>query len=404
MSVPLDRLYNFLSDICNRNDLVIYRFYPHGSRNIADLLQLQTHNNSKLNTFQGRLCNLAAFCHDQEPLNFDLYAGFDDIDDLSKINSILVNQIGKDILTKYQDTLYKFMPTLNLKIVTQNLDWFTPSLLFHSEQRSKNLEKYQQYNYIGVYYWCHAVIARDWYRYAEHDTSLNSKNINTKDFLIYNRAWIGTREYRLKFTELLQQNELTEQCQTWFSPVDDGHDYRNHKFNNSDFKIFNYNLEQYFKPSKTTSSASADYCGEDYRSTNIEVVLETLFDDLRLHLTEKSLRPIACGQPFMLMATHGSLEYMRSYGFETFAPWIDETYDTIQQPIQRLTAVVKEMKRISELDQDQKLHLFTQLQTIAQRNKQKFFDSSWQKNIIEEFQRNFNQACDQFDRIVKYPI
>ena len=403
MSVPLDRLYNFLSNICNRNDLVIYRFFPHGSRNITDLSELQTQDRS-LNTFTGKLCNLVVFCYDQEPLNFDLYAGVDNVDDLCKINSMLVDQIGKSTLIKNQDVLCKLIPNLNLKIVTRNLDWFTPSLLIHSEQRSDNLEQYQQHNYIGVYYWCHALIAKDWYRYAEHDLDLNKKNIGAKDFLIYNRAWIGTREYRLKFIELLQQNELTERCQTWFNPIDEGHDYRNHKFTNCEFEISNYKLEQHFEPSNAIGSASADYCGEDYQSTNIEVVLETLFDDRRLHLTEKSLRPIACGQPFMLAATHGSLEYLRSYGFETFSPWIDETYDTIQQPMQRLTAIVMEMKRISELDQDKKLHLFTQLQVIAQRNKQKFFNPEWQKTIIEEFQRNFKLACNQFDNVIQYPI
>jgi hypothetical protein len=48
-------------------------------------------------------------------------------------------------------------------------------------------------------------------------------------------------------------------------------------------------------------------------------------------LTEKALRPIACGQPFILAATPGSLQYLRSYGFKTFSGYIDETYDTIQE-------------------------------------------------------------------------
>jgi hypothetical protein len=69
-------------------------------------------------------------------------------------------------------------------------------------------------------------------------------------------------------------------------------------------------------------------------------VLETLFDDHRWHLTEKSLRPIACGKPFVLMATPGSLQYLRQYGFKTFDGLIDETYDSIQNPKQRLQAVL----------------------------------------------------------------
>ena len=64
-------------------------------------------------------------------------------------------------------------------------------------------------------------------------------------------------------------------------------------------------LENYYHPTGASSLASADFDIEDYNNTDIEVVLETLFDDTRWHLTEKALRPIACGQPFMFAATQG---------------------------------------------------------------------------------------------------
>jgi hypothetical protein len=48
-------------------------------------------------------------------------------------------------------------------------------------------------------------------------------------------------------------------------------------------------------------------------------VAETVFDT-RIHLTEKTLRPIACGHPFILAAGPGSLKYLQTYGFRTFSP------------------------------------------------------------------------------------
>jgi hypothetical protein len=86
---------------------------------------------------------------------------------------------------------------------------------------------------------------------------------------------------------------------------------------------------------------------EDYEATDIEVVLETLFDDSRLHLTEKSLRPIAVAQPFILAGTHGSLEYLRSYGFKTFGDVWDESYDLVEDPAERLIQIAELMKYIS---------------------------------------------------------
>ena len=402
MSIPLDRLYHLFHSLCNRKDIVIYCFNPHGSKNLVDLSRLKTYSDA--NVFKGKLCNLLMFCHDQEPLDYNLYAGHLDIDDLCRVNPGLADNLGKELLIKNQQMLEQLIPNLNLKIVTGGLDWFTPALLIHSEKRSVNLKLYQNNNYIGVYYWCHAVIAKDWYRYAEYDIDLNKKVSDAKDFLIYNRAWTGVREYRLKFTELLIEHELQTFCRTWFNSVDQDHDYRKHKFQNSVFEVSNFVLEQHFKPSNASSASSADYNTEDYQSTQIEIVLETLFDDNRLHLTEKSMRPIACGQPFILAATHGSLDYLKSYGFETFTPWIDETYDTIQNPIQRLNAIAQEIKRISKLNLNEKSSLFTQLQSIAKRNKEKFFDPKWQNMILEELRCNLTLACDQFDQTIKYPL
>ena len=86
-------------------------------------------------------------------------------------------------------------------------------------------------------------------------------------------------------------------------------------------------------------------------------MLETLFDDTRWHLTEKSLRPSACGKPFMLAATAGSLQYLRSYGFKTFSGLIDESYDLIVEPHLRLQSIAQEMQRISQLSPNKKYKL-----------------------------------------------
>jgi len=125
-----------------------------------------------------------------------------------------------------------------------------------------------------------------------------------------------------------------------------------------------------------------------------------LFDDSRLHLTEKILRPIACGQPFILAATQGSLAYLRDYGFKTFDGLIDETYDTIQDPLDRLKAIVAEMHRIAKLPDKEKTKLYSDLQAIAQQNKQLFFSPAWQQSIINEYQNNIKLALRKINLLV----
>ena len=397
MSVPLDRLYNFLHDVCNHCDLIIYGFFPHGSRKITNIRTLLTENytDNCYERYEERYQNLPnkkiVFIHDQEPLNFDLYSQPDVFESLYPDFKIMQNQ--DDFITSMVKALAeKIVSDLNLKIIFAFLLYKIPVLLIHSEQRSSNLQKYQNIDFVGVYWWCHAVIARDWFRYAQHDVLL-SKRMPQQDFLIYNRAWSGTREYRLKFAELVVDHDMYSYCMMGFNS-EDSVDYRQHQFQNKGFQIQRQDLEQYFFHNTSNSLASADYCTHDYQTTNIEVVLETLFDDDRLHLTEKTLRPIACGHPFILAATQGSLEYLRGYGFKTFDNIIDETYDTIADPAQRLQAILIEMKRIATLPNNAKQQIYDSLRSIAAYNQQRFFSVEWHDQLIREFKENFDSAID----------
>jgi len=151
-------------------------------------------------------------------------------------------------------------------------------------------------------------------------------------------------------------------------------------------------LEKYFLPNHTTSCYSADFVLEDYEHTSIEVVLETLFDDDRLHLTEKSLRPIACGQPFILGATHGSLEYLRSYGFKTYHDVWNEEYDLIEDPEDRLNAIIELMRTIAGWDSTTQKNKMIQAQQIAEYNKQHFFSEEFFELVSNELKQNLANA------------
>jgi len=384
MSVPLDRLYNHLDGLCN-HDILIYRFYPHGSKKLDDLLPLLDSINNR-DGWQ-RLLKPGAICHDQEPLFFDQYSKGDMLnhflcDTRVKMNSDILDRIKLAINSQHLRCIIDSQYSVHDK-----------TLLIHSEKNSINLDQYVQAGFIGVYWWAHAAIACDWFRYAQHDPALEINfDAIDKDFLIYNRAWSGTREYRLKFSELVVSNNLHMHSMMRFNTESEGNNYQTFTPVNPAFKIQRTDLENYFDPCLVDAAASADYANTDYQHTAIEVVLETLFDDTRLHLTEKSLRPIACGRPFILAAAPGSLAYLRSYGFKTFNDYIDETYDSIQDPLERLMFIVNEMKKISQLSLDQKRQLWKNLYAIADYNKKLFFDQSWQQSIFNEFVTNARSA------------
>jgi hypothetical protein len=160
------------------------------------------------------------------------------------------------------------------------------------------------------------------------------------------------------------------------------------------------NLLHNFLPVKQVSAnASADFDIDDYNTTEIEVVLETLFDDSRLHLTEKILRPIACGQPFILASTYRSLEYLKEYGFKTFDTVWSESYDKIVDPEKRLQAIVDLMGQLANLNSKDQKNLLIKAYEISSYNRSRFFSNDFFQQVTNELKTNLDQALCLFKHL-----
>jgi hypothetical protein len=228
MSVPLDRLYHYLDD-CVNHDLLIYGWMPHGSTKLEDFCMLmdtmtpEDWQNLRANStpqefklIASRNDHAVMICHDQEPLNIDRYS-FEDFKIQIQKKHL---QIGKilNIEKLARDKVVEYCAGLGFRGLADPMNHSDLTILLHSEQRSKHVDQLQQQGYVPVYYWSHGMIAHDWFRYAEHDPILKfgpEKIVN--DFVIYNRAWSGTREYRLCFAEQIVKNGLSQHCKMSFS-------------------------------------------------------------------------------------------------------------------------------------------------------------------------------------------
>lgn len=102
-----------------------------------------------------------------------------------------------------------------------------------------------------------------------------------------------------------------------------------------------------------------------YNDYFLEIVAET--DILSTNwITEKTVKNLYIGKPFLLMSGVGSLAKIRSFGFKTFSPWIDESYDTIENIDLRLTAIKKEIDRLAAVDL---LALHNSIKPILEHNR-----------------------------------
>lgn len=383
MNIPLDNLYHWIQGLA-QHPVILYVFHPHGSKDIFNLRQFEP---NRLITY-GEPLATGIICHDQEPLNFSTYK-FDH--DLSRLRDLLKKRDSTDdavyLLTIVYANIASF-PNLKPNWLNAGMlrDW---SILIHSEKNSKDVDQFSRERFLPVYYWSHAIIARDWYRFAEYDVRLKQRQIK-KTFLVYCRDWTPNREYRLKFLELLVSSKVFEDCLVSTQHTNNqGVHITQYQPQDSRFIVNAQNLLR-IPDNHSLPSASADYDVDDLNSTAVSVVLETVADGSKIHLTEKILRPIACEHAFLLVAGPGALEYLRSYGFQTFGDFWDESYDQETDIVKRLEMVIKTMQQIQSLSATD----WIKVNEIIEYNKHHFFSERFIKQVIDELKFNLNHAVN----------
>jgi hypothetical protein len=113
-------------------------------------------------------------------------------------------------------------------------------------------------------------------------------------------------------------------------------------------------------------------------------VTETVYTGRRLQLTEKTFKPIALGMPFVLTATAGSLEYLRSYGFKTFGDFWDESYDLEPNDFARAEKVAVLLKKLDDLSDFTKQELFEACWPIIEHNWNWFYQGKFESVLWQE--------------------
>jgi len=99
-------------------------------------------------------------------------------------------------------------------------------------------------------------------------------------------------------------------------------------------------------------------------------------------LSEKTFKPIANLQPFVMMGSLHSLKLLHDLGYKTFGEFIDESYDNIKNPEIRIKAATRQAINLAKMSHPEHIKLMKQLKPILEHNQQHFFSS---KNRIENF-------------------
>lgn len=271
-------------------------------------------------------------------------------------------------------------------------------ILANSERSMIKKDFCRRLQMIDWYYFYHGFAALDWYRDAEHVT--HDQGI-TDAFSSFNHIIRNKRAYRMALTARLSARGILDRGTVSFHgdaqdcslEITDPYTQLSP---HSQQLVDQYLIQPNHQPLLVDSQCvdgnySALFGGNTYRMRQrsfLHLVNETIFYDQKLHLTEKIFHPIVHMRPFVLVAAPGNLEYLRSYGFETFSGWIDEYYDEISDHDLRLDHIARETERIARMPIHDLRHMLDEMRPVLEHNKQHFF-SGFKKIIADELVDNF---------------
>ena len=272
-----------------------------------------------------------------------------------------------------------------------------PTTLITSEKNSANLDWVcNTYNLRSAYYFFHGWAALDWYRGYDKTFLMKppAERKITKTFIMPNRIVGGKRQHRLLMLYHIFKYGMTDNhiscpavCPVENIPIEDcikdlvnTHPDIKEVFNKQSFPI-NF-------PQETGHPMHSCWLSlfDESAESMLYLVTETIATGQRLHLTEKTFKPICLRMPFVMVSTQGSLAYLRSYGFKTFNHLWDESYDDEIHDDQRIEKIAFTLKAMDILPVHEKQKLFDMAQEICEYNYDHFYNGGFEAVLWQELQ------------------
>lgn len=195
--------------------------------------------------------------------------------------------------------------------------------------------------------------------YYERANIFNNKIIGNKefDFLFYNGK---LRPHRLLSVSEMHDRNLINRGLVSF--IDSTHSKRSFDFRQC-IKILetvNYCPSHIYKFTENFKPLILDLTGDELFQDNINnTVLEhynksyfSIISETNVTTrfqTEKTFKPIANLHPFVMIGCARMLSLLKEKGFETFPELFDESYDNEENSVKRLTMVIDEVEKFTNL-------------------------------------------------------
>jgi hypothetical protein len=127
-----------------------------------------------------------------------------------------------------------------------------------------------------------------------------------------------------------------------------------------------------------------------YTDTWFSLVSETVFDYPYSFRTEKIWKPILMGHPFVVAANRGYYHDLHQVGFHTFNSLIDESFDLIDRPEDRLASIISVVDDICANGPDK---FWAAAQDICKYNRQRLVEYNQEQR--SQFPDNLRKYLDE---------
>ena len=197
-------------------------------------------------------------------------------------------------------------------------------------------------------------------------------NSNKNLFLIYNR---NPRPHRVKFIIELLKNNIFDRGLISLGNVNT-YNPEIYLIPEEDKSYFNYLKEN--SPIHIESEPNLYYnlaCNitmDDFYTTFLSVISETLMDEETLFISEKTWKPIMMGHPFLILGNKGTLKYLKSLGYKTFDRWFNEDYDDEQNETIRINKIIEILKSYSQKSNEELNNIRLEMDEICRFNQNRF--------------------------------
>lgn len=264
-----------------------------------------------------------------------------------------------------------------------------------SEQGEQVQQLCDIYGWQSSYFFFHGWACLDWFRGYDRTFLFDHpehRPVPRTTFMSPNRIIGGERDHRSLFIYHcarlgLMHNHVSAPavCPVENISIMDVAMRYNNRYSDIEQVLQSADLPRLFQGEETqqmTSCWLGNYA--EAMDSMVYVPTETVFFGSRTHLTEKTFKAIALGMPFVLAATAGSLEYLRSYGFRTFDHIWDESYDQETDDLARLEKVVQLLKNLDELSAHQREVMWSHALPVITHNWNHFYHGGFESVLWKE--------------------